>query len=83
LVEGYMDVVALAQFGIDYAVGSLVTSTTAEQLQLLFRTTDHVVCCYDGDKAGRSAAWRTLITALPYLNDGRQLRFIFLPEGED
>ncbi|EGY29427.1 DNA primase, catalytic core [Candidatus Regiella insecticola 5.15] len=83
LVEGYMDVVALAQFGIDYAVGSLGTATTAEHLQLLFRTTDHVVCCYDGDKAGRSAAWRTLITALPYLNDGRQLRFMFLPEGED
>ncbi|MDE1476750.1 DNA primase [Xenorhabdus bovienii] len=83
VVEGYMDVVALAQFGIDYAVASLGTSTTAEHIQLLFRTTDNVVCCYDGDRAGRDAAWRALETALPYLNDGRQLRFMFLPDGED
>ncbi|WP_446470460.1 DNA primase [Xenorhabdus stockiae] len=83
VVEGYMDVVALAQFGIDYAVASLGTSTTAEHVQLLFRTTDSVICCYDGDRAGRTAAWRTLETALPYLNDGRQLRFMFLPDGED
>ncbi|MDC9580102.1 DNA primase [Xenorhabdus sp. PR6a] len=83
VVEGYMDVVALAQFGIDYAVASLGTSTTAEHVQLLFRTTDNVICCYDGDRAGRDAAWRTLETALPYLNDGRQLRFMFLPDGED
>ncbi|XYQ55579.1 DNA primase [Pectobacterium carotovorum] len=83
VVEGYMDVVALAQFGIDYAVASLGTSTTAEHIQLLFRATDQVVCCYDGDRAGREAAWRALETALPYLNDGRQLRFMFLPDGED
>ncbi|MFZ4833606.1 DNA primase [Rouxiella sp. Mn2063] len=83
VVEGYMDVVALAQFGIDYAVASLGTSTTAEHIQLLFRVTDTVVCCYDGDRAGREAAWRALETALPYLNDGRQLRFMFLPDGED
>lgn len=83
VVEGYMDVVALAQFGIDYAVASLGTSTTAEHIQLLFRATDLVVCCYDGDRAGREAAWRALETALPYLNDGRQLRFMFLPDGED
>ncbi|MDR2291460.1 MAG: DNA primase [Serratia marcescens] len=83
VVEGYMDVVALAQFGIDYAVASLGTSTTAEHIQLLFRATDNVVCCYDGDRAGREAAWRALETALPYLNDGRQLRFMFLPDGED
>ncbi|TCV98842.1 DNA primase [Biostraticola tofi] len=83
VVEGYMDVVALAQFGIDYAVASLGTSTTAEHIQLLYRATDQVVCCYDGDRAGRDAAWRALETALPYLNDGRQLRFMFLPEGED
>ncbi|WP_338884290.1 DNA primase [Xenorhabdus sp. TH1] len=83
VVEGYMDVVALAQFGIDYAVASLGTSTTAEHVQLLFRTTDNVICCYDGDRAGRDAAWRTLETALPYLNDGRQLRFMFLPDDED
>ncbi len=83
VVEGYMDVVALAQFGINYVVASLGTATTAEHIQLLFRTTDNVICCYDGDKAGRDAAWRALETALPYLNDGRQLRFMFLPEGED
>lgn len=83
VVEGYMDVVALAQFGINYAVASLGTSTTAEHIQLLFRTTDTVICCYDGDKAGREAAGRTLETALPYLSDGRQLQFMFLPDGED
>lgn len=83
VVEGYMDVVALAQFGIDYAVASLGTSTTADHIQLLFRSTDNVICCYDGDRAGREAAWRALETALPYMNDGRQLRFIFLPDGED
>ncbi|MDN4625588.1 DNA primase [Erwinia sp. PsM31] len=83
VVEGYMDVVALAQFGIDYAVASLGTSTTPDHIQLLFRTTDTVICCYDGDRAGREAAWRALETALPYMNDGRQLRFMFLPDGED
>ncbi|MCD1127113.1 DNA primase [Jinshanibacter sp. LJY008] len=83
VVEGYMDVVALAQFGIDYAVASLGTSTTAEHIQLMFRCTDNVICCYDGDNAGREAAWRALETALPYLTDGRQLRFMFLPDGED
>mgnify|MGYP004713301059 CR=1 FL=1 len=83
VVEGYMDVVALAQFGVDYAVASLGTSTTAEHIQLLFRSTDTVICCYDGDRAGREAAWRALETALPYMNDGRQLRFMFLPDGED
>jgi DNA primase len=83
VVEGYMDVVALAQYGIDYAVASLGTSTTAEHIQLLFRATDNIICCYDGDRAGREAAWRALETTLPYLNDGRQLRFMFLPDGED
>jgi len=83
VVEGYMDVVALAQFGIDYAVASLGTSTTADHIQLLFRSTENVICCYDGDRAGREAAWRALETALPYMTDGRQLRFMFLPDGED
>lgn len=83
VVEGYMDVVALAQYGIRYAVASLGTSTTAEHIQLLYRSTDTVVCCYDGDRAGREAAWRALENALPYLTDGRQLRFMFLPDGED
>ncbi|WP_024561678.1 DNA primase [Franconibacter pulveris 601] len=83
VVEGYMDVVALGQYGINYAVASLGTSTTAEHIQMLFRVTNTVICCYDGDRAGRSAAWRALETALPYMTDGRQLRFMFLPEGED
>ncbi|WLI75733.1 DNA primase [Kosakonia sp. H02] len=83
VVEGYMDVVALAQYGINYAVASLGTSTTADHIQLLFRVTKNVICCYDGDRAGREAAWRALETALPYMSDGRQLRFMFLPDGED
>ncbi|EMT5586588.1 TPA: DNA primase [Providencia stuartii] len=83
VVEGYMDVVALAQYGIRYAVASLGTSTTSEHIQLLYRSTDTVICCYDGDRAGREAAWRALENALPYLTDGRQLRFMFLPDGED
>ncbi|CAH0532471.1 DNA primase [Vibrio stylophorae] len=83
VVEGYMDVVALAQFGVDYAVASLGTSTTGDHMQTLFRQTDTVVCCYDGDSAGREAAWRAMEQALPQLNDGRQLKFMFLPDGED
>ncbi|QLB12378.1 DNA primase [Bisgaardia hudsonensis] len=83
IVEGYMDVVALAQFDINYAVASLGTATTVEQLQLAFRATEQIICCYDGDRAGREAAWRALENALPALEDGRQLKFIFLPDGED
>lgn len=83
VVEGYMDVVALAQFGVDNAVASLGTATTGEQIQQMFRCTEQIVCCYDGDRAGRDAAWRALENALPYLQDGRQLKFIFLPDGED
>lgn len=83
IVEGYMDVVALAQFGISYAVASLGTATTAEQLSMLYRATPEVICCYDGDRAGRDAAWRAMQNALPYLKDGVQMRFLFLPDGED
>jgi DNA primase len=83
IVEGYMDVVALGQFGIDYAVASLGTATTAEHIQMLFRATSEVVCCYDGDRAGREAAWRALENALPYLKDGVEMKFLFLPDGED
>ncbi|QIR15287.1 DNA primase [Shewanella aestuarii] len=83
IVEGYMDVVALAQFGVDYAVASLGTSTTAEQFQLLVRSAKEVICCYDGDKAGREAAWRALETALPLLKPGDHVKFMFLPQGED
>jgi DNA primase len=83
VVEGYMDVVALAQFGIGYAVATLGTSTTHEHLERLFRTVPEVVFCFDGDRAGREAAWRALENTLPVLQDGRQARFLFLPEGED
>lgn len=83
VVEGYMDVVALAQAGIANAVATLGTSATAEHFQKLYRYTEEVVCCFDGDNAGRRAAWRALESALPVLKEGRQLRFMFLPEGED
>ncbi len=83
IVEGYMDVVALAQHGVDYAVASLGTATTPEQLQTLFRTVKEVICCYDGDRAGRDAAWRAMENALPLIQDGYSLKFVFLPDGED
>jgi DNA primase len=83
VVEGYMDVVALAQHGIRYAVATLGTATTAEHLNRLFRIVDEVVFCFDGDRAGREAAWRALENALPAMREGRQLYFMFLPEGED
>ncbi|MGR5067943.1 MULTISPECIES: DNA primase [Vibrio] len=83
VVEGYMDVVALAQYGIDYSVASLGTSTTGDHVQLLFRQTNTVVCCYDGDRAGKEAAWRALENALQYLKTGNTLKFLFLPDGED
>ncbi len=83
VVEGYMDVVALGQFDVDYAVASLGTSTTGDHLQVLFRQTNTVVCCYDGDRAGKEAAWRALENALTYLKSGNTLKFLFLPDGED
>ncbi len=83
VVEGYMDVVALAQYGIDFAVATLGTATTREHLERLFRHAPEVIFCFDGDRAGREAAWRALETTLPVLRDGRQASFLFLPEGED
>ncbi|PAU76289.1 DNA primase [Halomonas salipaludis] len=83
IVEGYMDVVALAQFGIRNAVATLGTSTSEDHLTRLFRMVDEVVFCFDGDRAGRQAATRALETVLPMMIDGRQARFLFLPEGED
>ncbi|ABU69849.1 DNA primase [Vibrio campbellii] len=83
VVEGYMDVVALAQYGVDYSVASLGTSTTGDHIQMLFRQTNTVVCCYDGDRAGKEAAWRALENALQYLKTGNTLKFLFLPDGED
>ncbi|GEK72810.1 MULTISPECIES: DNA primase [Halomonas] len=83
IVEGYMDVVALAQFGIRNAVATLGTATTEDHLGRLFRMVDEVVFCFDGDRAGRQAASRALETVLPQMIDGRQARFLFLPDGED
>ena len=83
IVEGYMDVVALAQHGIDFAVATLGTATSATHLTRLFRLVKDVVFCFDGDNAGRTAASRALHAALPLMEDGRQVRFLFLPEGED
>lgn len=83
IVEGYMDVVALAQYGVTNAVAALGTAATPEHLQMLFRQTKQVVCCFDGDRAGRDAAWRALENALPLLKDGIDLQFLFLPDGED
>jgi DNA primase len=83
VVEGYMDVVALTQYGVDYSVASLGTSTTGDHLQVLFRQTNTVVCCYDGDRAGKEAAWRALENSLSYLKTGNTLKFLFLPDGED
>ncbi len=83
VVEGYMDVVALAQYGIRYAVATLGTATTREHLERVFRVASEVVFCFDGDRAGREAAWRALEAALPLMHEGRQARFLFLPEGED
>jgi DNA primase len=83
VVEGYMDVVALAQHGVEYTVATLGTATTPTHVQKLFRLTDTVVFCFDGDNAGRKAAWRALENALPMLVDGKNAVFLFLPDGED
>lgn len=83
VVEGYMDVVALAQNGFRNAVATLGTATGEAHYQKLYRYTEEVICCFDGDRAGRSAAWRALESALPVLNEHRQLKFVFLPDGED
>lgn len=83
VVEGYMDVVALAQCDIRYSVATLGTASTNEQAEQLFRTSQNVIFCFDGDPSGRKAAWRALETVLPLLRDGRSVEFMFLPEGED
>lgn len=83
VVEGYMDVIALAQFGISNAVATLGTACGEEHLRLAFRHTAEVVFCFDGDNAGRTAAKRALQNALPAMEDGRQVKFLFLPEGQD
>jgi len=83
VVEGYMDVVALAQFGFSNVVATSGTATTAQQVEILFRAADSVIYCFDGDKAGRKAAWRALEATLPRMREGLQAKFLFLPEGED
>jgi DNA primase len=83
VVEGYMDVVALAQHGVEYAVATLGTATTPYHIQKLLRLTEHIVFCFDGDKAGQKAAWRALENALPYLQDGKRISFLFLPVEHD
>ncbi|MFO1295074.1 MAG: DNA primase [Rubrivivax sp.] len=83
VVEGYMDVARLHQSGIHYAVATLGTATTAEHLKRAFRLVSEIVFCFDGDRAGRAAAWRALQNVLPEAQDGREIRFLFLPEGED
>ena len=83
VVEGYMDVVALAQHGVEYAVATLGTATTAVHVQKLLRQSDRVIFCFDGDDAGRRAAWRALENSLSQVADGKELAFLFLPQGED
>ncbi|EQD33461.1 DNA primase [mine drainage metagenome] len=83
VVEGYLDAIALHQHGLPQAVATLGTATTPEHTEMLFRATPDVVFCFDGDRAGRGAAWRALEATLPRLRDGRQAYFLFLPEGED
>jgi DNA primase len=83
VVEGYMDVVALAQNGVEYAVATLGTATTPFHVQKLLRLCEQVVFCFDGDRAGQKAAWRALENALPQLQDGKRIGFLFLPEEHD
>ena len=83
IVEGYMDVVRLHQAGITYAAATLGTATTQEHLHKIFRITSEVIFCFDGDRAGRQAAWRALENALALAQDGREMKFMFLPDGHD
>lgn len=83
IVEGYMDVVSLAQHGIHWSVATLGTATTAQHLERLFKLVPEVIFCFDGDQAGRTAALRALHTTLPVIKDGQEARFLFLPDGED
>lgn len=83
LVEGYMDVIALFQEGITYAVATLGTATTVNHIERLLRYTSEIVFCFDGDQAGRTAAWRALQVIFPIMQDSLQVRFLFLPDGED
>ena len=83
VVEGYMDVVALAQHGIDNVVATLGTATTSQHIQQLYRCTQEIIFCFDGDRAGREAAWRAAQQTIPLFKDGLEAKFLFLPQGED
>ncbi|MHB1528033.1 MAG: DNA primase [Acidiferrobacteraceae bacterium] len=83
VVEGYMDVIALAQFGIEHVVATLGTAMSTEQFERLFRFAPEIVLCFDGDRAGQAAAWRAVETLMPILREGRQVSFLFLPERDD
>jgi len=83
VVEGYMDVVALAEHGVDNAVATLGTAANQQHSEILFKVVPNIVFCFDGDRAGRDAAWRALTNTLPCLQDGRDAHFLFLPDGED
>ena len=83
LVEGYLDVIALYQMGIKNAVATLGTATNSRHLSKIFKQVPELIFCFDGDNAGEKAAWRALETALPHMEDGRQVKFLFLPSGED
>lgn len=83
VVEGYLDVIALSQHEIDYSVAALGTATTSFHIQKLLRQTDNIIFCFDGDQAGKKAAWRALENSLALISDGKYLSFLFLPEGED
>lgn len=83
VVEGYMDVIGLSQNGVEYAVASMGTATTNDHFNRLFRLTDSIFFCFDGDDAGLKAAWRALENSLIHLRDGRQIKFVFLPDGDD
>lgn len=83
VVEGYMDVVVLSQYNIEYAVATLGTATTPRHVQKLLRQTDNIVFCFDGDDAGKKAAWRALENSLAQFVDGKNISFLFLPDGED
>jgi DNA primase len=83
LVEGYMDVIALSQMGVNNTVATLGTATNVKHLSKIFKQVSEIIFCFDGDAAGSKAAWRALETALPLMHDGRQVKFLFLPSGED
>ena len=83
VVEGYMDVIGLAQYGIDYSVATLGTATSSDHIKQLIKVTDEIVFCFDGDRAGKAAAWRALLACLPLMSGKFRVSFMFLPDGED